>query len=108
MISEQGLTYTNKIQQIKTPTTIYEMYTISNRPKRTNTYLRPKYTPKTKILKNSIFYKFLEIYSNISDHIKSLDIKKFKSQIKIHISTSFDPYFLPSSPDDTDTETDTE
>ena len=108
MISEQGLTYIHKIQQTKTPTTIYEMYTISNRPKRTNTYLRPKYTPKTKILKNSLFYKFSEIYSNIPDHIKSLDIKKYKSQIKIYISTLFYPYSLPSSTNDTDTETDTE
>ena len=108
MISEQGLTYIHKIQQTKTPTIIYEMYNIPTRPKRKNIDLHPKYTPKTKILKNSIFYKFSEIYSNIPDHIKILEIKKFKSQIKIHISTSFDPYSLPSTNNDTDTETDTE
>ena len=44
MISEQGLTYIHKIQQTKTPTTIYEMYTLSNQPKCTNTDLHPKYT----------------------------------------------------------------
>ena len=84
------------------------MYNIPTRPKRTNIDLRPKYTPKTKTLRNSIFYKFSEIYSTLPDHLKTIEIKKFKSQIKIHISTSFDPYSLPSTTDDTDSETDTE
>ena len=58
MITEQGLIYKHTIQQTKTPTTIYEMYTIPNRPKHTNTDLRPKYTPKTKIKKTHYFINF--------------------------------------------------
>ena len=84
------------------------MYNIPTRPKRTNIDLSPIYTPKTKILENSIFYKFSEIYSTLPDHLKTIEIKEFKSQIKIHISTTFDPYSFPSTNNDTNTETDTE
>ena len=65
MITEQGLIYIHKVQQTKTPITIYEMYTLPNRPQRTTIDLHPKYTPKTKILKNSLFYKFSDIYNQI-------------------------------------------
>merc|ERR1712115_281012 len=58
MITEQGLTYIHKIQTTQTPLAIYEMYNIPNRPKRINVHLYPKYTPKTKLLGYSIFYKF--------------------------------------------------
>ena len=108
MITEQGLIYIHKVQQTKTPTTIYEMYTLSNCPKCTTIDLRPKYTPKTKILKNSLFYKFSDIYSQIPENIKSLEIKKYRSQIKTDISTSFDPYSLPQTINASDTETDTD
>ena len=91
MISEQGLTYIHKIQLTQTPIVIYEMFNIPTRPKCTNINLHPKYTPKTNLLKNSIFYKFSEIYSNLPNHIKIAEIKKFKTQIKTHINISFDP-----------------
>merc|ERR1711954_16649 len=91
MISEQGLTYIHKIQTTQTPTVIYEMYNIINKPKRTNNTLRPKYTPKSNLLKNSIFYKFTEIYTNLPDHLKIKEIKPFKSQIKTHIRSTFNP-----------------
>ena len=78
MMTEQGLVYIHKIQTTKTPLAIYEMYKIPNRPKRTNIHLYPNYTPKTKILKNSIFYKFSEIYANLPDTLKISLIKNLK------------------------------
>ena len=60
MISEQGLIYIPKIQQTKTPTIIYEMYTIPTRPQHSNIDLCPKYTPKTKILKTPYSANFLK------------------------------------------------
>ena len=58
MISEHGLTYIHKIQQTKTPTTIYEMYTISNQPKRTNIDLCPNTHQKQKLKKTHYFMNF--------------------------------------------------
>ena len=107
MISEQGLLYIHKIQQTKTPSTIYEIYNIPTRPKRANINLHPKYTPKTNLLKNSIFYKFSEIYTNLPDHLKIKDIKQFKTHIKTYIDNTFHPYSFPTSQNDTDTDTDT-
>ena len=97
MISEQGLTYIHKIQTTQTPTVIYEMYNIQTKPKRPNTTLHPKYTPKSNLLKNSIFYKFTEIYTKLPDHLKIKEIKHFKTQIKTHISNTFHPYSFPTS-----------
>ena len=82
------------------------MYNTQNKPKRTNTTLRPKYTPKSNLLKNSIFYKFTEIYTNLPKHLIIKEIKHFKTQIKTHISNTFDPYSFPVSQADTDTDTD--
>ena len=79
MMSEQGLTYIHKIQSTQTPIVIYEMYNLHEKPKRTTTTLRPKYSPKTNLLKNSIFYKFTEIYSNLPDHLKIKEVKHFKT-----------------------------
>ena len=108
MTTEPGLIYIHKVQQTKTPTTIYKMHILPNCPRCTTIDLHPKYTPKTKILKNSLFYKFSDIYSQIPENIKSLEIKKYRSQIKTHISTSFDPYSLPQTTNESDTETDTD
>ena len=97
MITEQGLTYIHKIQTTQTPLAIYNMYNIPNRPKCINVHLYPKYTPKTKLLKNSIFYKFSEVYTNLPYTIKILSIKKFKSHIKTYIKNNFNPYSLPNT-----------
>ena len=82
------------------------MYVLTDGPKRVSTNLCPKHMPKSRILKNSLFYKFSDIYTDIPDHIRSLDIKNFRSQIKTHIITPFDPYFLQSTSNESDTETD--
>ena len=107
MISEQGLIYIHKIQSTQTPTAIYEMYNLHNKPKCTTNTLGPKYSPKTKILKNSIFFKFTEIYSTFPDHLKIKEIKHFKNHIKVHIAETFDPYSLPDNNTDSDSESDT-
>ena len=86
MITEQGLTYIHKIQNTRTPTAIYEMYNLNNKNTHSPNTLRPKYSPKTKILKNSIFFKFTEIYSTLPDQLKIKEIKQFNKQIKDHVS----------------------
>ena len=82
------------------------MYKIPNRPKRTNIHLYPNYTPKTKILKNSILYKLSEIYCTLPDNLKTIEIKKFKPLLKIHISKTFDQYSFPNTDNDTQTDSD--
>ena len=104
MMKEQGLVYIHKIQTTKTPLAIYEMFKIPNRPKPTNIHLYPNYTPKTKILKNSIFYKFSEIYANLPDTLKISLIKKFKVQIKIYIKFNINPYSFPSNSPESDSD----
>ena len=94
MITNQGLTYIHKIQTTQTPTLIYENYIIPNRPKRTNTNLRTKYTPKSK---NSLFYRFSEIYSTLPDHLKTIEVKKFSKHIAAHITDNYDPYKFPNT-----------
>ena len=47
-------------------------------------------------------------YIEIPDHIKYLDIKNFRSQIKTYILTSLDPYSLPLNKNDDDTELDSD
>ena len=106
MISEQGLIYIHKIQNTQTPTAISEMYNLNDKPKRATNTLRPKYSPKTKILKNSIFSKFTEIYSTLPDHLKIKEIKQFNKQIKDHISETFNPYSIPASNQESDSESD--
>ena len=106
MITEQGINYIHKIQVTQTPQAIYNIYNIPNRPQRTNVHLHPKYTPKTKLLKSSIFFKFSKVYSNLPDTIKTLPVNKFKKQIKIHIQTNFSPYSLPQTHNESESDSD--
>ena len=106
MITEQGINYIHKIQVTQTPQAIYNMYNITNPPQGTNVHLHPKYTPKTKLLKSSIFFKFSKVYSNLPDTIKTLPVNKFKKQIKIHIQTNFSPYSLPQTHNESESDSD--
>ena len=69
MITEQAINYIHKIQTTQTPQALYNMYNIPTHPQRTNPHLYPKYTPKTKHLKSSIFFKFSKIYKNLPDQL---------------------------------------
>ena len=104
MMSEQGLLYIHKVQFTKIPLAIYELYQIPTRPVRTSTNLLPRYIPKTRILKNSLFYHFSEIYNNLPDHLKILIVSKFKKQIKEYIKYNFQPYSFPNSNHQSDSE----
>ena len=103
-ITNQGLTYVYKIQKTKIPTLIYENYAIPQRPKRTNTNLRTIYTTKSKILKNSLFYKFSDIYSTLPDWLKITEVKNFSKNVTFHIKDNYDPYSFPNTNDISDTE----
>ena len=70
MITKQGLLFIHKIQTTMIPSSIYEMYNTNNKNTRPTNTLRPKYTPKTILLKNSLFFKFSELYANIPEEIK--------------------------------------
>ena len=106
MITEQAINYIHKLQTTQTPQALYNMYNIPNRPQRTNVHLHPKYTPRTKHLKSSIFFKFSTIYTNLLDSIKALPINKFKKQIKTHIQTNFSPHSLPQTHTESETDSD--
>ena len=58
MITEQAINYIHKLQTTQKPQALYNMYNIPKRPQHTNPQLHPKYTPRTKHLKSSIFFKF--------------------------------------------------
>ena len=80
------------------------MYNIPNRPKRTTVHLYPKYTPKTKLLKNSIFYKFSEIYANLPDALKISKMNEFKTLIKTYIKLNINPYSFPNTNAESDSD----
>ena len=106
MISSQGLIYIHNVQFNKIPQAIYELYQVPNCPIRKNTKIIPKYIPKTKILKNSLFYHFSEIYSNLPDHLKILIASKFKKEIKDYVKYNFQPYSFPKNGHQSDSESD--
>ena len=85
---------------------IYEMYNTQDKPKPSKIILRPKYTPKSQKLNNFLFYKFTEIYNTLPDDLKSLEIKEFCAQIKLHIDLNFDPYTFPTSQADINSDSD--
>ena len=104
MMTEQGLVYIYKIQTSQTLLATYELYNIPTRPKHTDVHIYPKYAPKTKLLKNSLFYKFLDIYTNLPDHLKISIIGKFKNQIKTYIKLNFHPYSFPNNLNESDSD----
>ena len=97
MISSQGLIYIHNVQFTKITQSIYKLYQVPSRPMRQNTKIIPKYIPKTKILKNSLFYRFSEIYGSLPDHLKILITKKFIKEIKDYVKYNFQPYSFPNN-----------
>ena len=95
MISAQGLIYIHNVQFNKIPQTIYELYQVPNCPMRQNAKIVPKYIPKTKILKNTLFYCFSENYSSLPNYLKILITKKFKKEVKDYVKYNFPPYSFP-------------
>ena len=85
MLLEQGLNFIHKIQIEKEPKSIFSLYQNTQRHKRHQTKIIPIYTPKTKSMKNFIFYKFSEIHTTLNPHLQHLPIKSFKIEIKQHI-----------------------
>ena len=59
--------------------------------------MTPEYIPRTKILKNSIFYRFSEYYSSVPEYFKEQKPKKFKKEIKIYVKFNYPPYSFPIS-----------
>ena len=108
MITEQAINFIHKIQTTTIPQALYTMYNIPTRPQRTIPQLFPIYTPRTKHLKNSIFFKFSSIYSNLPDQLKANNITKFKKLLKIHIQENFHPHTLPQTQHESDTDSNTE
>ena len=106
MITEQALNYIHKLQTTQTPQALYNMYNIPTRPQCTNPHLQPKYTPRTKHLKSSLFFKFSIIYSNLPDQLKILQVSKFKKQIKAYIESNFNPHTLPQTQPESETDSD--
>ena len=102
MITEQAINYIHKLQTTQTPQALYNMYNIPKRPQRNNPQLHPKYNPRTKHLKSSIFFKFSKIYANLPNTLKILPIIKFKKQIKTYIQSNFNSQALPQTKSDSE------
>ena len=77
LINEQGLLYIHKIQATKKPLSIYELYNTNNKNTRPKLNLRPKYNPKTTLLKNSLFFKYTELYIEVPENIKNIPLLNF-------------------------------
>ena len=97
MISAQGLIYIHNLQTNKLPQAIYELYHIPRHPARKKAKMTPEYIPRTKILKNSLFYRFSEYYSNVPEYFREQKPKKFKKEIKIYVKYNYPPYYFPIS-----------
>merc|ERR1712240_982285 len=76
LINEQGLYYIHKIQATRTPASIYNLYNVNDntRPKLN---LRPIYNPKSIRLLNSLFYKYTELYIDVPEQTKNIQLIKF-------------------------------
>ena len=101
-INAQSLNYIHNIQQTKTPTAIYSMYKTSQRPQSNNQQLIPIYTPKTKQLKESLFFNYTRIYNQLPLTLKTLPIHKLNSQIKTHIRLNQEFHRIPKDKTDND------
>ena len=94
-INNQALNYRHKLQSTKTPPSIYAMYKIPQRPQRNNQPLIPIYNPKTKQLKESLFFNYTKIYNQLPQSLKILPKNKFKTQIKSHIQLNQQFHRIP-------------
>ena len=97
LINEQGLLFIHKIQVTKTPISLYEFYNTNNKNTRPKHNLRPKYKPKTILLKNSLFFKFSELYIEVPGDIKNIpEIKFIKYSMRDHVNEHYDPFSIPN------------
>ena len=78
------------------------MYKISQRPQRNNQQLTPIYIPKTKMLKESLFFNYTRIYNQLPSTLKILSKHKFNTQIKAHIRQNLDFHKIPKDKNDND------
>merc|ERR1712240_497719 len=98
LINEQGLIYIHKIQVTRTPLSIYRLYSANNKNTSPKLNQRPKYTPKTKRLKNSLFFKFTELYIEVPENIKNIPLLNFvKYSIRDYVNENYDPFTIPST-----------
>ena len=107
LINEQGLYYIHKIQATKTPASIHKLYNINDntRPKLN---LRPIYNPKSIRLQNSLFYKYTELYIEVPEQTKNIQLIKFvKYSIRDYVDATYNPFEIPNI-NNNDTLTDTE
>ena len=96
-INNQALNYIHRLQSTKMPNAIYTMYRIPTRVQRTTHTLRPIYAPKTKKLKESLFFKYTIIYNQLPHAFKELPKVKFKRQIKIYIRDNKEYHIIPDT-----------
>ena len=71
------------------------MYKTSQRPQRNNHQLIPIYAPKTKMLKESLFFNYTRIYNQLLPTLKTLPKHKFNTQIKAYIRLKQDFHKIP-------------
>ena len=108
LINEQGLIYIHKIQVTRTPLSIYGLYNANNKNTRLKLNLRPKYNPKTKRLKNSLFYKYTELYIGVPEKIKNIPLLNYvKYSIRDLVNENYDPYTIRDT-DNNDNTSDSE
>ena len=60
--------------------------------------------PKTKVMKNFLFYKFSEIYYEIDPDYHSYTPKKFKRELKYYVINKFTERSIPSYSNNSETE----
>ena len=101
-INQQALNYIHSIQQNKLPGAIYAMYKTTDRPQRTNHKLTPNYAPKTKMLKESLFFNYSRIYNQLPATLKTLPKHRFNNQIKTHIRTNTEFHRIPKDKNNED------
>ena len=78
------------------------MYKTTDRPQRTNHKLTPNYAPKTKMLKESLFFNYSRIYNQLPATLKTLPKHKFNTQIKTYIRTNTEFHRIPKDKDNND------
>ena len=87
LINEQGLLFIHKIQATKIPISLYKFYITNDKNTRPKNTLRPKYKPKTILLKNSLFFKFSELYTTVPEDMKNIcELKFVKFSLRDHVT----------------------
>ena len=101
-INQQALNYIHSIQSNKLPGAIYAMCKTTERPQRSNHKLTPQYTPKTKMLKESLFFNYSRIYNTLPDTFKILPKHRFNNQIRTHIRNNTEFHRIPKEKNNND------